>query len=1050
MKNKHIIKAPILFMAFICTAALIASCGGNSNKIPTYDRLQLLGSFEMNVDPLNKKVEITNRTAERMKELGIAARFGSDQSIYLDNTVKMANCKDPDWNSVTNIMSVNAKLVNRTDQLPDTHPKYKTIYLTPLEMRLTYLDRPNLVTAVNTDLSGASCGNPDLILSRDDKDGNGYFDCLINDQSDSTLTPGWSLSDKVGDDRLIPGEESDCSLIIQFTLKDDCEETGGCNFRFWYDILGVERSDATPDTPGIDPVTTPTNVDIQTISGTTSGDCETGGTVYIDGGLDPETGEAVTLSTPCKTGVYKIEVGLHKNTTNKLEIYQVVSGSTSGSKTVEIVHDDIKPKVTGSSPAEKEENVSRYTNIVVNFDEAMKESTFINRQTIFVDPVSCSSSSPVDGAITLSSNGMQMIFEPDDPLEDGCEYKVQVYGADKSDHVTDLAGNPIEQTYDIVFVTSPNTKDETPPEVVAIFPTDNARDISRSAIMTVTFSEPMDPDSFTATDCNTKDALQNIDLVNEYNWSSDGKVPHRMVWNSDATRVDIIPTTTLEPDTYYSFIISSCVKDRAGNPLSRAGKVLNTAYDGEQSYHYYNMFRTSTDPDTTPPSLVQVIPHNGATNTPTSITPWFIFSETIDPSTIVDENVYMTVLGQSDHIPLSLSSGYSGQTIRFRPLSSLATATNYTMTSTVNVTDLSGNGLNAPQTSKFETASSSDTTPPKVISVSPEDGSSDANPYTEIVIWFSEPVDPMTVNHSSVIFDRGSKALMTTLKLSYDDRKLTIVPGNYPLRTGTTYNIRINRSGGNPLKDRAGNAMPSWSASFRVQRDRTAPKLIASWPPDGSADVPINSIYVAFFDEPIDPNYVKVKDPAGLESSTQVRFQKNGNDDWGLPFVLSNRKIVVLNVFDDYAKNTKYRVIWKRRGVRDRSRNKLAAKQTINFKSGSSQDNTAPTVLGTKPEDNDTNVSVNTTVAIEFSEAMDPRTITEDSLFLYDDAGNLVPVEIDISTDLRIIYLEPVTELKSDTIYHLIATTALRDAGGGNRLGSLLDVCFSTGSQSCK
>jgi hypothetical protein len=63
-------------------------------------------------------------------------------------------------------------------------------------------------------------------------------------------------------------------------------------------------------------------------------------------------------------------------------------------------------------------------------------------------------------------------------------------------------------------------------------------------------------------------------------------------------------------------------------------------------------------------------------------------------------------------------------------------------------------------------------------------------------------------------------------------------------------------------------------------------------------------------------------------------------------------------------------------GATDLAGNPLAAAKVWTFTTGTAPDTTPPTVASTAPVDNGTNVSVNSPIQIDFSEAMDASTIT--------------------------------------------------------------------------
>lgn len=1079
-------------------------CGGRgpSGDEPLNGHV-FLGRYQAHVSATDQQVEV-KAIDPFMSPL--RARMNNGSSIGRAGVIDMVNCgTGADWNPVTNILSVNFKMVNNSQSLPTSDPLYNKSFLTPIELRwtaqdpgiydgtspLTSASKSGLVTAVNTNLlgagaSGVACGNPGMRLAYDDvksldADGNltvntpdGFFDCLwpnqpFNDASSSAITPGWDISEALANPtpapttpyRLNPGQESDCTPFLQYTLsrQDD--------LYFTFDILGNVYDPAnSPPAPGVNAVTSPTNLTTQTITGGPSA-CVVGNTVKISGALDPGTMQPAEITAPCTTGGnYSILIGLRTNTSNNLNITQQTPAPVyiSGSTLASIVHDNVAPTVTGSSPVNGQQNVSNFTTVIVNFSEAMKASTFTNRATVFLDRAgtgSCSAQA-INGTISISADGLQLVFDPSTNLTDGCPYRFQVYGSPQANTVKDLAGNALDATYDMTFYTATSTIDETPPAVLAFFPSDNSRDTSGNAFISVLFSEPMNTATFSATDCSTTGNVKNLALIDEDNQTSNGHVPFTLVVNGDGSRADLYPSGSLQANRTYSLIISACLKDLAGNILPRFGKVTNTAYTGTQSYHYYSIFKTTSGNDTTSPSIVWIMPPNGTTEIAPTILPDFYFSEPIDPNTVVDDNLFVTVAGNPAKIPIKLRQGITGQNVTFQPTTSLGLDTTYALSATMNVRDYSGNSLSSPQTSQLITTATPDTTPPAVLKITPDNGSTNNSRFSDVEIWFSEPVEPFSVNSSSVIFDSGGAALPAMLVLSNMDRKLTVTPGNYPLTTGTTYNLRINSpTSAAKLKDRAGNVMVAYTSTFQVIADSTRPTISAVWPANNTTAVPTTSLQVTFFSEEIDPGFIKFQDPASLETTTQARICRGctatnacttgGTTAYGFPFVFPNRKVIVTNAYDnldEYTANTLFRVCWKSGGARDRSGNRLSANYVTSFTTGAGPDNTAPTISSTAPANGATAVSRNTAVTINFSKAIDPRTLNEDTILLHDSKGQDVAAELDFTTNLQTVTLTPVAPLLANELYVILVTTAVRDASGGNRLsaaGGIFSASFTTG-----
>ncbi|HEX2871363.1 MAG TPA: Ig-like domain-containing protein [Polyangiaceae bacterium] len=79
--------------------------------------------------------------------------------------------------------------------------------------------------------------------------------------------------------------------------------------------------------------------------------------------------------------------------------------------------------------------------------------------------------------------------------------------------------------------------------------------------------------------------------------------------------------------------------------------------------------------------------------------------------------------------------------------------------------------------------------PPTVVSVSPEDDAVDVEPSTEIVIEFSEPVDPKTVTSANIQLLDGDEPVAG--ELSYDDGKAVFKP-QYPLGLLAHYEVSVS------------------------------------------------------------------------------------------------------------------------------------------------------------------------------------------------------------------------------------------------------------------
>ena len=110
------------------------------------------------------------------------------------------------------------------------------------------------------------------------------------------------------------------------------------------DLIGCGGSSGPSDTTialDVDPVTTPTNVNTQAITGTTDDDA----TVTITSATDTVSGNAGA------NGRFSITVDLIENTMNDFDIVAVDRAGNTRTDAVAILHDNIRPTATFTAPA---------------------------------------------------------------------------------------------------------------------------------------------------------------------------------------------------------------------------------------------------------------------------------------------------------------------------------------------------------------------------------------------------------------------------------------------------------------------------------------------------------------------------------------------------------------------------------------------------------------------------------------------------------------------------------------------------------------------------
>ena len=161
----------------------------------------------------------------------------------------------------------------------------------------------------------------------------------------------------------------------------------------------------------------------------------------------------------------------------------------------------------------------------------------------------------------------------------------------------------------------------------------------------------------------------------------------------------------------------------------------------------------------------------------------------------------------------------------------------------------------------------------------------------------------------------------------------------------------------------------------------------------------------------------------------------------------STNNVATLNPTADLAANTTYTatITGGSAGVKDVAGNALASDRTWTFTTASAGggDTTAPTVTATSPTANATGVAVSANVTGNFSEAMDPSTITS-ATFRLTTGSTTVPAAVSYTNNVAT--LNPTADLAANTTYTATITggsAGVKDVAG-NALASTRTWTFTT------
>ena len=308
------------------------------------------------------------------------------------------------------------------------------------------------------------------------------------------------------------------------------------------------------------------------------------------------------------------------------------------------------PTVVSTDPVNDAANVALIKNVSATFSTAMNPSTITTTSFILKQGVNV-----IAGGVTYS--GSTATFTPVASFLENTVYTATIVKTSK-----DLAGNAMVADYTWSFATG------TIPIVVSTSPVNGAADVVLNKVVTASFSKVMNP----ATMDRTTFLLSN------------GTTPVLGDVTYTGNTASFKPVVNLLPNTLYTGIITTGVRDSSGNALAS---------------NYTWTFRTGVLLDIIKPLVVSTDPINGAFNVPLNKVITATFSENMDLSSI--NNTTFLVKNGTATIPGTIT--YTGKVASFVPTGGLASNTLYTGTITIGARDISGNTLASDYTWTFTT-----------------------------------------------------------------------------------------------------------------------------------------------------------------------------------------------------------------------------------------------------------------------------------------------------------------------------------------------------------
>lgn len=307
-----------------------------------------------------------------------------------------------------------------------------------------------------------------------------------------------------------------------------------------------------------------------------------------------------------------------------------------------------------------------------------------------------------------------------------------------------------------------STPDTTAPFVTATSPGNNATDVPSNSVITVTFSEAVDPATVTPVAMSIRSGFN----------TRAGTITYA------GTTATFTPNAALESGAMYTVHVTPDVTDVAGNALP---------------VDYFWTFTTAPPPDTTAPTVVLTNPVDGATSVSSAGAVMARFSEPVDPASVT-QATFLVGPGGGASIPggiVSYDPGSVTATFALPPGQEFENNGTYTARLTADIADPVGNHLATDVVWTFTVEPFPDRNPPEVVATNPIDDADRVPISGAVTARFNEALKPSTVNAATfVVGVQGGGAVAGTV--SYDEAGFaaTFSPTT-AFQSGTTYEARL-------------------------------------------------------------------------------------------------------------------------------------------------------------------------------------------------------------------------------------------------------------------
>ena len=440
--------------------------------------------------------------------------------------------------------------------------------------------------------------------------------------------------------------------------------------------------------------------------------------------------------------------------------------------------------------------------------------------------------------------------------------------------------------------------------------------------------------------------------------------------------------------------------------------------------------------------LGTITPTMGLINIPRNTPVTVSFSRPVDRATITTANFGFTQ--GATPVAGTYSYDFGDTVVTFRPAAVLAATTAYTLSLTQGIKSVDGVPLDGGFVGSFTTGTNSDTVSPTV-SISPANGATNVPFNTSIVLTFSEPINPNTVNAATVVVVSQGELRPGTITFGQQNTFAVFTPASpfFPTASATVTVLgQVGDMAGNLLQGSAGvgTAVLSTFTTSSVA-DRLPPVVLQVVPANAATGVSTRTSISATFSESVNPTTITPSTFQVSSGGTPVAGTLSfGNLNQTVLFIpdnpmppVSTINIAISNVADVVG-------------------NVMVLPFTSSFQTQSAIDNIRPSVVRPSPgsfisQPNppaNTNIPLNFKPMIAFDERINPSTVNSTTFTLVQTNVATIPATVAVASDGLSATLTPNQTLLPNTPYSVGWTAGIQDLVG-NALLNAGSTSFTTG-----